>query len=59
MHIETRTGRAAVWTASVGVSIVGVIAAGVSLAWLVGSFGYLVLVMPRSPRDPWDDGSRI
>ena len=39
MHIETRPGRAAVWTASVGVSIVGVIAAGVSLAWLVGSFG--------------------
>ncbi|RYC05286.1 hypothetical protein [Nocardioides zhouii] len=27
--------------------------------WFVGSFGYLVLMMPRSPRDPWDDGSRI
>ena len=27
--------------------------------WFVGSFGYLVRVMPRSPRDPWDDGSRI
>lgn len=39
MHIETRTGRAAVWTASVGISIAGVIAAGISLAWLVGSFG--------------------
>jgi hypothetical protein len=27
--------------------------------WFVGSFVYLVRVMPRSPRDPWDDGSRI
>ena len=27
--------------------------------WFVGSFGYLVRAMPRSPRDPWDDGSRI
>lgn len=39
MHIETRAGRAAVWTASAGVSIVGVMIAGASLAWLVGSFG--------------------
>ena len=29
------------------------------VAWFVGGFGYLVRVMPRSPRDPWDDGSRI
>ena len=29
------------------------------VAWFVGGFGYLVLVMPRAPRDPWDDGSRI
>ncbi len=27
--------------------------------WFVGGFGYLVRSMPRSPRDPWDDGSRI
>lgn len=27
--------------------------------WFVGSFGYLVGAMPRSPRDPWDDGSRV
>ena len=29
------------------------------IGWFVGSFAYLVRVMPRSPRDPWDDGSRI
>ena len=29
------------------------------MAWFVGGFGYLVFVMPRAPRDPWDDGSRI
>ena len=29
------------------------------VAWFVGGFGYLVRLMPRSPRDPWDDGSRI
>jgi hypothetical protein len=25
----------------------------------VGGFGYLVWQMPREPREPWDDGSRI
>ena len=29
------------------------------VGWFVGGFAYLVLVMPRTPRDPWDDGSRI
>lgn len=29
------------------------------VAWFVGGFGYLVSEMPRSPRDPWDDGSRV
>jgi hypothetical protein len=29
------------------------------VVWFVGGFVYLVRVMPRSPRDPWDDGSRI
>jgi hypothetical protein len=29
------------------------------VGWFVGGFGYLVSHMPRSPRDPWDDGSRI
>ena len=29
------------------------------VAWFVGGFGYLVRHMPRAPRDPWDDGSRI
>ncbi|MCW2736418.1 hypothetical protein [Nocardioides sp.] len=27
--------------------------------WFVGGFLYLVREMPRAPRDPWDDGSRI
>jgi hypothetical protein len=25
----------------------------------VGGFIYLVLQMPREPRDPWDDGAQI
>ncbi len=29
------------------------------VGWFVGGFGYLVSEMPRSPRDPWDDGSRV
>lgn len=28
------------------------------VAFLAG-FGYLVLQMPREPRDPWDDGARL
>lgn len=39
MHMESRRARVAVWAASAGVSIVGVAIAGLSLAWLVGSFG--------------------
>ena len=31
----------------------------VLVAWFVGGFLYLVREMPRAPRDPWDDGSRI
>ncbi|RYB95528.1 hypothetical protein EUA93_14960 [Nocardioides oleivorans] len=31
----------------------------VLVLWFVGGFLYLVLEMPRSPRDPWDDGSRV
>lgn len=27
--------------------------------WPIGGFLYLVRQMPRSPRAPWDDGSRI
>lgn len=26
---------------------------------LVGAFVYLVATLPREPRDPWDDGSRV
>ena len=29
------------------------------VAWFVGGFLFLVREMPKSPRDPWDDGSRI
>ena len=29
------------------------------VAAFIGGFLYLVLQMPREPRDPWDDGSRI
>lgn len=29
------------------------------VAWFVGGFCYLVARMPREPRDPWDDGSRV
>lgn len=39
MQMESRRARAAVWTASAAVSVVGVAIAGLSLAWLVGSFG--------------------
>lgn len=39
MHIETRKGRAMIWGASAAVSVVGIAVAGLSLAWLVGSFG--------------------
>ena len=31
----------------------------VLLGWFVGGFVYLVATMPRAPRDPWDDGSRV
>lgn len=29
------------------------------IGWFVGGFCYLVATMSRTPRDPWDDGSRI
>ena len=31
----------------------------VLFGWFVAGFGYLVRGMPRSPRDPYDDGSRV
>jgi hypothetical protein len=31
----------------------------VLVLWFVGGFLFLVFEMPRSPRDPWDDGSRV
>lgn len=39
MHIETRRGTAAVWSASAMLTVVGIAAAGVSLSWLIASFG--------------------
>ncbi len=29
------------------------------VGWFVGGFIYLVATMSRTPREPWDDGSRI
>lgn len=29
------------------------------IGWFVGGFAYLIATMPRAPRDPWDDGSRV
>jgi hypothetical protein len=29
------------------------------IAGFVGGFGYLVVKMPREPRDPWDDGAQV
>ena len=29
------------------------------VAWFVGGFAFLVLQMPRGPRDPEDDGARL
>ena len=29
------------------------------VGWFVGGFLYLVATMSRTPREPWDDGSRI
>ena len=29
------------------------------VGWFVGGFVYLVLLMPRGPRDPDDDGARL
>jgi hypothetical protein len=30
-----------------------------AVAGFVGGFVYLVIRMPRDPRDPWDDGARV
>jgi len=29
------------------------------IAWFIGGFAYLVLQMPKGPRDPGDDGAQI
>jgi hypothetical protein len=35
------------------------LAAFAMVAWFVGGFTYLVLTMPRGPRDPGDDGAVV
>jgi len=35
------------------------LAAYAMIGWFVGGFGYLVVLMPRGPRDPSDDGARL
>lgn len=62
--------RAAAWAGLFGVPIIVLLALVLRLdlptavdylllVWWVGGFGYLVATMPRSPREPWDDGSRV
>ncbi|WP_107774618.1 hypothetical protein [Nocardioides sediminis] len=62
--------RALAWAGVFGVPIVILVSLVASLdlpslldylllAWFVGGFLYLVATMPRHPREPWDDGSRI
>ena len=40
------------------VQLPGLLALGL-VGWFVGGFLYLVATMPRTPREPWDDGSRV
>jgi hypothetical protein len=35
------------------------LAAWVVTMWFLVGFAYLVVVAPRAPREPWDDGSRV
>ncbi len=62
--------RAVAWAGVFGSPLVLLLALLVSISiptWLgyllivafVGGFVYLVLQMPREPRDPWDDGARV
>jgi hypothetical protein len=67
---RTTPARLAAWLGVLGVPAVVVVLLVTGLhtpallGWglitaFVGGFGYLVATMPREPRDPWDDGSRI
>lgn len=44
--------------ATTGLDVPGWVITVLVVAFLAG-FGYLVLHMPREPRDPWDDGARL
>jgi hypothetical protein len=67
---RTTPARLAAWVGVLGVPVVVVVLLVTGLrvpalvgwalvAAFVGGFGFLVATMPREPRDPWDDGSRI
>jgi len=62
--------RAVAWAGLFGAPVLALLAivVGVDLpplldyllvGWFVGGFVYLIATMSRTPRDPWDDGSRI
>lgn len=67
---DVPTGRRVAWAAVAGVPVVffgaaltgrtipGAVAALLAAA-LAAAFVYLVVSLPREPRDPWDDGSRV
>lgn len=63
-------GRRIAWVAVLGVPLCFFLAAltgrpipgtfaGLLAVALVAAFVYLVATLPREPRDPWDDGSRV
>ena len=43
---------------ALGISLPALVAYAM-IAWFVGGFAYLVLLMPHGPRDPGDDGARL
>lgn len=62
--------RAVAWAGLFGAPMLALLAIVVQLdlpalldyllvGWFVGGFVYLIATMSRTPRDPWDDGSRI
>lgn len=64
------TGRRVAWATVLGVPLLFFLTAltgrtippgmaGLLAVGLVTAFVYLVATLPREPRDPWDDGSRI
>lgn len=67
---EVSRGRRVAWATILGVPLCFFLAAltgrpipgtfaGLLAVGLVAAFVYLVATLPREPRDPWDDGSRV